>query len=527
LAELSSKPSSGSSPTPFSGDEIDLFVIGGGINGAGIARDAAGRGLTVALAERDDLAGGTSSASSKLVHGGLRYLEHYEFRLVRESLAEREVLLRIAPHLVRPLRFVMPYQPARRPAWMIRLGLFLYDHLGGHSSLPASEGVDLASQWGAGIKQIFSRGFAYSDCRVDDARLVVLNARDAARNGALIMTRTECVAARREGTRWHVTTEERRTGARRVFRARALVNAAGPWVAAVAETVAGIKPRDRLRLVKGSHVVVPRLYQGEQAYLLQSADGRIVFIIPFEERFSLIGTTEVALDAAPAAVGILPEEILYLRRVVASFLDRSFEDGEIAWSFAGIRPLYDDGSKDPSAVTRDYVLELDGGKGAPPLLSVFGGKITTYRRLAEHALDKLRPTFPGMKPAWTSQGTLPGGDVGPGGMLQFISRLVASRPQLPTELLRRLARRHGSEVETLLGSARDAADLGRHFGGLLYEREVEHFIRQEWARTVDDIIWRRSKSGLHMPPEGIAALADYLARQPGGLDPPPAGAETR
>jgi glycerol-3-phosphate dehydrogenase len=528
LAELSRGSSPAASLEALRGDEVDLFVIGGGINGAGIARDAAGRGLAVALAERDDLASGTSSASSKLIHGGLRYLEHYEFRLVRESLAEREVLLRIAPHLVRPLRFVMPYQPARRPAWMIRLGLFLYDHLGGRSSLPASEGVDLAGQWGAGVKRIFRRGFAYSDCRVDDSRLVVLNARDAARRGAWIMTRTECVAARREGARWLVTTEDRHAGTRRVFRARALVNAAGPWVAAVAESVAGIKPRDHLRLVKGSHVVVPRLYQGEHAYLLQSADGRIVFIIPFEERFSLIGTTEVALDAASAAIGILPEEILYLRQVVAGFLDRGFEDADIAWSFAGIRPLYDDGSKDLSAVTRDYVLELDGGREAPPLLSVFGGKVTTYRRLAEHALDKLRPTFPGMKPGWTSQGTLPGGDLGPGGMLQFTARLVASRPNLPTALLRRLARRHGSEVEALLGDARDAADLGRDFGGLLYEREVEHFISQEWARSVDDIIWRRSKSGLHMPPEGVAALADHLARRPGALDPlPPADAETR
>lgn len=524
MAELSSDPS----PAPHPGDEVDLFIIGGGINGAGIARDACGRGLTVALAERDDLASGTSWTSSKLVHGGLRYLEHHEFRLVRESLAEREILLRIAPHLVRPLRFVMPYQPALRPAWMIRVGLFLYDHLGGRSSLPGSEGVDLATQWGAGLKQIFRRGFAYSDCRVDDARLVVLNARDAARNGALILTRTACVEARREGTGWLVVTEDRSSGARRRFRARALVNAAGPWVGEVAETVTRVKPRDRLRLVKGSHVVVPRLYQGEQAYLLQSADGRIVFVIPFEERFSLIGTTEVALDGRPGPVAISPAEILYLRRIVASFLERGFEEADIAWSYAGIRPLYDDGRKDPSAVTRDYVLELDGGKATPPLLSVFGGKITTYRRLAEHALDKLRPSFPGMKPAWTANGTLPGGDVGPGGMLPFISRLVASRPQMPTELLRRLARRHGSEVEMLLGGARETTDLGRHFGGGLYEREVEYFVREEWARSVEDVIWRRSKSGLHMPPEGVAALADYLARQVATPAPSsPASAETR
>jgi glycerol-3-phosphate dehydrogenase len=521
LTELSP----GSSPDASRGDEVDLFIIGGGINGVGIARDAAGRGLSVALAERDDLAGGTSSASSKLVHGGLRYLEHYEFRLVRESLAEREVLLRIAPHLVRPLRFVMPYQPALRPAWMIRIGLFLYDRLGGRSSLPGSESVDLASQWGAGLKSIFRRGFAYSDCRVDDSRLVVLTALDAARKGALILTRTACIEARRDGTHWQIATQDRRSDASRVFRARAVVNAAGPRVGEVAEGIAGVKSHDRVRLVKGSHVVVPRLYQGEQAYLLQSADGRIVFIIPFEERFSLIGTTEVAVDGVPGTLAISPAETLYLRRVVTSFLERSYEDSDVVWSFAGVRALYDDGSKDLSAVTRDYVLELDGGKAVPPLLSVFGGKITTYRRLAEHALDKLRPTFPEMKPAWTAGGTLPGGNLGSGGMLQFISRLVASRPHLPAELLRRLARRHGSEVETLLGDAHETADLGQHFGGLLFEREVEHFVRHEWACSVEDIIWRRSKSGLHMPPEGIAALTDFLAHS-GVLAAPRAGAET-
>ena len=501
------------SPAPLQDDEVDLFIVGGGINGVGIARDAAGRGLSVVLVERDDLASGTSSASSKLIHGGLRYLEHYEFRLVREGLAEREVLLRIAPHLVRPLRFVMPHQPALRPAWMIRVGLFVYDHLGGKTSLPGSERVDLASQLGTGLKRIFRRGFAYSDCRVDDSRLVVLNARDAARNGARILTRTACVEARRDGMRWRIATEDRSSGTRRWFLARALVNAAGPWVGEVAEGVAGLAPRDRVRLVKGSHVVVPRLYQGEQAYLLQNADGRIVFVIPFEERFSLVGTTEVAVSAAPGPIGISSEEILYLRRVVAGFLERGFENNDIVWSYAGIRALYDDGSRDLSAVTRDYVLELDGGKTVPPLLSVFGGKITTYRRLAEQALDRLRPDFPDMKPAWTAGGVLPGGDIGPGGMMALLSRLVATRPQLPAELLRRLARRHGGDVETLLGDARDLGDLGQDFGGGLYEREVAHFRRHEWARRVEDVIWRRSKAGLHMTPDGIAALTAYLARQ--------------
>jgi glycerol-3-phosphate dehydrogenase len=510
------------------GDAVDLFIIGGGINGVGIARDAAGRGLSVVLAERDDLANGTSSASSKLVHGGLRYLEHYEFRLVREALAEREVLMRIAPHLVRPLRFVMPYQPALRPAWMIRVGLFLYDHLGGRSSLPASKGVDLRAREGNGLKPIFRRGFAYSDCSVDDARLVVLNARDAARNGAQILTRTSCVKARRDDTSWTITSEDLRTGLRRVFRARALVNAAGPWVAQVAENVAGIAPRDHVRLIKGSHVVVPRLYQGNHAYLLQNADGRIVFVIPFEERFSLIGTTEVAVDGDPGPVDISADEILYLREVVGGFIERSFDDKDIAWSYAGIRALYDDGSTDLSAVTRDYVLELDGDNGAPPLLSIFGGKVTTYRRLAEQGLDKLRPSFPRMKPRWTAGKSLPGGDIGSGGLLSFVSRLVASRPHLPPELLGRLALRHGSEVEAVLGDARETADLGTDFGGGLYEREVEHFVREEWALTVDDVIWRRSKAGLHMPSGATAALAGYLARLTGTLDRlAPAGAEAR
>jgi glycerol-3-phosphate dehydrogenase len=507
LSELS--PGSSAEPSP--GDAVDLFIIGGGINGAGIARDAAGRGLSVALVERDDLAGGTSWASSKLVHGGLRYLEHYEFRLVHEALAEREVLLRIAPHLVRPLRFVMPYQPALRPAWMIRLGLFLYDRLGGRSSLPGSESVDLASQWGAGLKSIFRRGFAYSDCRVDDSRLVVLNACDAARRGALILTRTACIEARRDGAQWRIATEDRRSGARRVFRARALVNAAGPWVGEVAEGVAGVQPRDRVRLVKGSHVVVPRLYQGEQAYLLQSADGRIVFIIPFEERFSLIGTTEVAVDAMPGKLAILPTETLYLRRVVASFLERSYEDADVVWSYAGVRALYDDGSKDLSAVTRDYVLELDGGKATPPLLSVFGGKITTYRRLAEQALDRLSRRFPGTR-AWTHMEPLPGGDFRGRSFTEVFDDCVRRHPGLPAPWLARLLRRHGTLAETIIGDATSESGLGEKFGGGLYQRELDHLVEHEWAREDDDVLWRRTKCGLHMSAAQRSRVQDYLSR---------------
>jgi glycerol-3-phosphate dehydrogenase len=491
--------------------EVDLFVVGGGINGVGIARDAAGRGLRVVLAERDDLASGTSSASSKLVHGGLRYLEQYQFRLVREALAEREVLMRIAPHLVRPLRFVMPFRPGGRPAWLIRLGLFLYDRLGGRRSLSGSEAIDLTRNLaGAGLRPDLRRGFAYSDCSVDDARLVVLTARDAAARGAQILTRTGFIAAHREDRHWVVTITDRMNGAERRYRARAIVNAAGPWVAQICRA-AGILPRDKLRLVKGSHVVVPQLYQGEQAYLLPNADGRIVFVIPFEERFSLIGTTEVVVDGPPGPVAISAEETTYLQGAVARFLTRGFDAEEVVWSYAGIRPLYDDGHVDPGAISRDYLLEVDGKPGEAPLLSVFGGKITTYRRLAEHALEKLRPCFPALKRGWTASGLLPGGDLGAPDMTALVSHALARRPQLPPELLRRLARRHGGAIEEILAGVQRPSDLGRHFGGMLYEHEVEHFLKHEWALTAEDILWRRTKEGIHMAPSGTAALERYLA----------------
>ncbi|HZS84589.1 MAG TPA: glycerol-3-phosphate dehydrogenase [Stellaceae bacterium] len=490
------------------GEAFDLFIIGGGINGVGIARDAAGRGLSVALAERDDLASGTSSASSKLVHGGLRYLEHCEFRLVREALAEREKLMAIAPHLVRPLRFILPHGPGLRPAWQIRIGLFLYDRLGGRSArLPGSRAVALDGD--AVVKSEFTRGFSYFDCRVDDARMVIANARDAADRGALILVRSAVTEARREGREWRLTTLAE-DGTRRRFRARALVNAAGPWVADIAERVVGMTPRDRLRLVKGSHVVVPRLYEGEHAFILQNADGRIVFVIPFEGRFSLVGTTEIALADLAGPVVISPEEIRYLAAAVGAFFKRSFAEADIVWSYAGIRPLYDDGRSDPSAVTRDYVFELEGDKAEAPLLSIFGGKITTYRRLAEHALEKLAAWFPGLKAAWTASRPLPGGDLD---LAKLEARLIAAHPGLAPEFLRRLALRHGSQALALLDGAQQPADLGIDFGGGLCEREVEHFLRREWARTAEDVIWRRSKAGLAMSPTQIARLRDWLARR--------------
>jgi glycerol-3-phosphate dehydrogenase len=491
-------------------ETVDLFVVGGGINGVGIARDAAGRGLSVVLAERGDLAGGTSSASSKLVHGGLRYLEHYEFRLVREALAEREVLMRIAPHLVRPLRFVVPFRPGRRPAWLIRLGLFLYDRLGGKRSLAASERIDLTrGPLGDGLRSDLRYGFAYSDCRVDDARLAIVTARDAEARGARILTRTAFTAARREEGVWIVATVDRATGATRSFRARALVNAAGPWVAEIC-AVSGVAPRRKLRLVKGSHVVVPRLYQGEQAYLLPNADGSVVFVIPFEGRFSLVGTTEVTLDGAPGPVAISPEETEYLRGAVANFLQHSFAISDVVWSYAGIRPLYDDGHADAGAVTRDYLLELDGKAGEAPLLSVFGGKITTHRRLAEQAIDRLRPYFT-MTARWTADAALPGGRLGAPDMMGLVAHVVARWPQLPPDLLRRLTRRHGGAIEEILAGVQTPADLGRHFGGRLYQREVEHFLKHEWAATAEDILWRRTKEGLHMTPVEAAGLASWLA----------------
>ena len=501
------------------GAEVDLFVIGGGINGAGIARDAAGRGLAVALAEANDLAGATSSASSKLVHGGLRYLEHFAFRLVREALAEREALLRIAPHLVRPLRFVVPHQPALRSALAVRAGLMLYDHLGGRRSLPGSQAMDLIRDpAGRGLRPQWRRGFAYSDCLVDDARLVVATARDAAQRGAAILTRTRCTAARRDGQGWIVSVAPQRGGAVREWHARALVNAAGPWAGQVASEVVG-EAAPPLRLVRGSHVVVPRLHAGEHALLLQGADRRVVFVIPFADRFSLIGTTEIPV-AAPDDPAIAPDEIAYLQETTAQFLVRGFSAQDVVWSYSGIRPLYDDGAHDPSAVTRDYVLALATADGRAPLISVLGGKITTYRRLAERVLDKLAPWFPGLGAAWTAGAALPGGDLGPGGPEAGLAELAARRPLLPRPFLRRLVLRHGSETGALLGAARVPADLGRHFGGLLYEREVEHFRQHEWASSAADILWRRSKEGLEVTPAQAAALAAYL----GDADPAAPGA---
>lgn len=484
-------------------DEFDLLVVGGGINGAGIARDAAGRGLRVALVEQGDFAGATSSASTKLIHGGLRYLEHYEFRLVAQALAEREVLLRIASHIARPLRFVMPHAPGLRPAWMIRAGLWLYDRLGGHVSLPKSCAVRLApDRYGAGLDPRLTRGFAYSDAWVDDARLVILNLRSAQAHGAVPMPRTRFVGAQRRDGAWLAAIEPAQGGERRELRARVLVNAAGPWVATVLDAAGGSREPARVQLVKGSHVVVPRVHAGEHALILQHSDRRIVFMIPYEQRFTLIGTTDVTVASLDDARAIGAEETRYLLDAVNRYLARPLCTRDIVWSYTGVRPLHDDGSNNPSQTTRDYTLEVDDRDGVAQL-SVFGGKITTYRRLAEAALAKLQPWLRYRRGHWTHGEALPGAVPDPA---MAAGLLRARHPALPQPLLEALFRRHGALVDDVLGDARSPADLGRDFGGGLTEREVAWFVEHEWAACADDVLWRRTKAGLHM---NVAQRAEF------------------
>jgi len=488
---------------------VDLLIIGGGINGAGIARDAAGRGLSVLLVEKDDLGAHTSSASSKLIHGGLRYLEQYEFRLVAEALAEREVLLRIAPHLVRPARFIMPHVPQLRPRWMIRAGLFLYDRLGRRTRLPGSHAVRLdRPPYASGLKPEFRHGFIYSDCCVDDARLVVANALDAATRTAKLLLHTECVGARRQDDGWRVRLQDAQ-GVREVV-ARAIVNAAGPWVKEVLNERLRQPSRDNVRLVRGSHIVLPRLYDGDHAFILQNEDRRVVFMIPYEERYTLVGTTDVPHAGEPSRPEVSAAEAEYLCGAASRYLARPVYPAAIVWRYAGVRPLYDDGSTDPSAVTRDYVLRLDSDQGKAPVLSVFGGKITTYRRLAERALEKLAPWFPGMGPAWTAARALPGGEIPDGDTEGFARRLVQRYPRLPQPLLRELARRHGALAFDVLSNAVSTPDLGEHFGADLHAREVDYLVEREWASTADDVLWRRTKTGLRLEPGQCEALARYL-----------------
>ena len=487
--------------------EVDLLVVGGGINGAGIARDAAGRGLKVALVEQDDLASATSSWSSKLIHGGLRYLEQYEFGLVREALQEREVLLRLAPHIIRPLLFVLPHDASMRPAWVIRVGMWLYDHLGGRITLPGSRSVKFPHiEFSAGLKGDFRSGFIYSDCRVDDSRLTVLNAVAALEKGAQVATRTRFLEGRRVEGAWVSTLEDVDTLERTTIRSKALVNAAGPWVADVLDRIPDDRITAKVRLVKGSHIIVPKVHSQGHAYILQNADDRVVFVIPFEGKFSLIGTTDVAVDRIEDAAQISREEVAYLLAAANRFLAKPLGEADVVSSYAGVRPLYDDGTANPSEVTRDYVLKVDHDEGRAPLLSIFGGKITTYRRLAEEAMEKLGPFFPGMKGDWTATEVLPGGDVAH--FNSFRDKMQAKYPTLPRDLVEGVVRRHGSRAPKVLGEAATLEDLGTHYGAGLTAREVEYFKEHEWARTPEDVLWRRTKAGLHMTPAQIAAFRE-------------------
>ena len=490
----------------------DLLVVGGGINGAGIACDAAGRGLSVLLCEAGDLAGATSSASSKLIHGGLRYLEHYEFRLVRESLKEREILMRKAPHIVHPLRFVLPHATGMRPAWMLRIGLFLYDHLYRRKLIPGSGGIDLmTAAAGAPLADRLSRGFTYWDCWVDDARLVVFNAMAAAARGAAIMPGTKALQARVVDGLWQIELQSSDGGEKQEVRARALVNAAGPWVNDVISRFSTRSPA-AIQLVKGSHIVVPRIRGADDAYILQNHDGRIVFVLPFDNAFSLIGTTDKSFHGDPANVDIDDDEQAYLLDIVTRHFKEAPTVDEIIWSFAGVRPLFDGAEDDPSKASRDYRLRLErGGDNGPPLLSILGGKITTYRKLAEHAMAELAPFFPGLAPPWTADVSLPGGQL-PGGTCESALEDLAIRySEIDPTYLAQLIRRHGSLATDVLGDSSTTADLGADIGGGIYEREVRYFRDHEWARHPDDVLWRRSKAGLYMTPAQRIQAQENLA----------------
>jgi len=490
---------------------FDLIVVGGGVNGAGIARDAVGRGLKVLIVEKDDFAEGTSSRSSKLVHGGLRYLEYYEFRLVHEALTERETLLAAAPHIIRPMRFVLPHSPEQRPAWLIRLGLFLYDHIGGRKTLPPTRVLDLRSALeGAPIRRDFRKAFEFSDCWVDDARLVLFNALDTNERGGDVRPGLALTTARRDGALWRATFADA-GGATFEASARALVNAAGPWVSEVIG-LAGGEAHNHVRLIKGSHIVVRKFWRGEHAYFLQHADKRLVFVIPYEGDLAVIGTTDIAYDDKPEKVAIAPDEVDYLLAIVNRYFVTVLKRDDILWTYSGVRPLFDDQSADPSAVTRDYFFDLDARDGEAPMLAIFGGKITTYRRLAEHALERLKPFFPAMGKPWTETAPLPGGDIPNGDFAAFLAEVRARRPWLAEPLAYALSRRHGTRIERVLGEARSEADLGRDFGGGLTEREARYLIAEEWARKADDILYRRTKCALHMTERERAAFADWFAR---------------
>ncbi len=490
---------------------LDLFVIGGGINGCGIARDAVGRGYSVGLAEMNDLGSGTSSWSTKLIHGGLRYLEHYEFRLVREALQEREILWGMAPHIIWPLRFVLPHQKGMRPWWLLRLGLFLYDHIGGRDALPPTATLDMRSDPVAKpLKPLFTSAFEYSDCWVNDVRLVILNARDAADRGADILVRHKVTGLRREGELWEITLQDAETGALDVRHARMVVNAAGPWVDKVLAGAAGANDARNVRLVQGSHIVVKRKYAHDKAYFFQNSDGRIFFAIPYERDFTLIGTTDRDYEGDPADVAITDGEIDYLCEGASGYFADPVTRDDIVWTYSGVRPLYDDGATKAQEATRDYVLKVEDRQGAAPLLNVFGGKLTTYRRLSESALARIEDCLGAKGPVWTKGATLPGGDFVRTDFAAEVARLRSEYAFLDERHATRLMRLYGTKARTLLGSAASVADLGEPFGDDLTEAELRYLMAHEWARTGEDVLWRRTKLGLHIRGDEAARVDDWM-----------------
>ncbi|MGB6977127.1 MAG: glycerol-3-phosphate dehydrogenase [Gammaproteobacteria bacterium] len=491
----------------------DLLIIGGGINGVGIAADAAGRGLKVTLCEKADLASGTSSASSKLIHGGLRYLQQGEFRLVREALKEREILWAKAPHIIHPELFILPYVETLHPLWQIRLGLWLYDHLGGRQRLPKSHMLDLIQHPAGSILQSkYNKGFSYIDCYVDDARLVVLNAIQAQQLGAKILTYTEMLQAQRYADYWRVLVRSKNTGKEQWLETRILINAAGPWVQEVLHDRIGIKPHYQTILVKGSHIVVPRFFKENFAFTLQNEDGRVIFVIPFDERFILIGTTEVGYQGDPANATISPEEIAYLCTAVNRYFSHQIQIQDVIWSYAGVRPLQGTEQQQLGKVSRDYKLELNTAQRHAPLLSIFGGKITTYRRLAEHVLKLLQTYFPHMGPEWTAATPLPGGDIKGANFENFCQQFSTKYSWLPPSLAYRYAHSYGTRAALFLKNAQSIADLGQPIAMGLYQQEIQYLVENEWALTADDILWRRTKLGLLFSKTDKNNLIKYLTQ---------------
>lgn len=489
----------------------DLAIIGGGINGCGIAREAAGRGLTVFLCEQNDLASGTSSASTKLIHGGLRYLEYYEFRLVREALHEREVLLKAAPHIIWPLRFILPHHRGLRPAWLIRLGLFLYDNIGGRKLLPGTSSVNFKSDpAGEVLKKDFQKGFEYSDCWVMDSRLVILNAMDAAAKGAEIRTRSALVSANRSGKTWQLQIHDKDRNEDYQVEAKVLINASGPWLDDLMPHISHTETKEHIRMVKGSHIIVNRLFDHERAYIFQNEDGRIIFAIPYEKDFTLIGTTDVDFHGNPAEVSISDDEVSYLCRAASEYFIKPITSDQVVSSFSGIRPLFDDGKSEAKAATRDYVLKVDTGNNEAPLLSIYGGKITTYRKLAESVVAKASPYLPEIGPTWTAGCPLPGGDFEPHDFDRQVTALVTRCPAIDTQMATRLFRHYGTCCNEMTAPVRTKEDLGINFGHDLYSFEVDYLIAREWAKSADDILWRRSRLGLFLSAEETAALDTYV-----------------